>query len=65
MIEIKHSQLKNILIKIRPYLKDIINNLKNFDSLKIQLTIAKNFSSSTDNDEECVTHSKCDNRNCD
>ena len=64
VIEIKH-QLKNILIKIRPYLKDIINNLKNFDSLKIQLTIAKNFSSHTDNDEECVMRSKCDNRNHD
>ena len=49
MIEIKH-QLKNILIKIRPYLKDIINNLKKSDTWKIQLTIANNFMSSIDNE---------------
>ena len=28
---------------------------------KIQLTIASSFISSTDNDEECVLHSKSDN----
>ena len=28
---------------------------------KIQLTIAKNFISSIDNDEECTMHSKSDN----
>ena len=28
---------------------------------KIQLTIARSFISSTDNDEECVLHSKSDN----
>ena len=60
VIEIKH-QLKNILIKIRPYLKDIINNLKKSDTWKIQLTIANNFISSIDNDEERVMHSKSDN----
>ena len=48
VIEIKH-QLKNILIKIRPYLKDI-NNLKKSDTWKIQLTIANNFMSSIDNE---------------
>ena len=46
---------------IRPYLKDIINNLKKSDTWKIQLTIANNFIFSIDNDEECVVHSKSDN----
>ena len=44
--------------KIRPYLKDIINNLKKSDTLKIQLTIAINFK---DDDKERVMHSKNDN----
>ena len=49
------------LNKIRPYLKGILNNLKISDTWKIQLTIAINFISSKDNDEECVMHSKSDN----
>ena len=49
------------LNKIRPYLKDIINNFKKLDWWKIQLTIANNFISSIDNNEECVMHSKSDN----
>ena len=49
------------LNKIRPYLKDIINNFKKLDRWKIQLTIANNFISSIDNNEECVMHSKSDN----
>ena len=60
MIEIKHYQLKIIKLN-RKYLKDIINNLKKFDTWKIQLTIANNFISSTDNGEEHVMHSKSDN----
>ena len=47
--------------KIRPYSKDIINNLKKSDTWKIQLTIANDFISSIDNDEEHVMHSKSDN----
>ena len=47
--------------KISPYLKDIINNLKKSDTWKIQLTVASNFISSLDNDEEHVMHSKSDN----
>ena len=47
--------------KIRPHLKDIINNLKKSHSRKIQLTIANNFILSIDNDEKCVMHSKSDN----
>ena len=44
-------------LRIRSYLKNnIINNLKHFDTWKIQLTIAINFISSKDNDEEHVMH---------
>ena len=49
--------VKKYLNKIRPYLKDIINSLKKFDTGKIQLTISINFfSSKDDNDEERVMH---------
>ena len=41
-------------------MKDI-NNLTKSDTWKIQLTIANNFFSSIDNDEERVMHSKKDN----
>ena len=47
---------------MRPYLKDIINNLKKSDPWKIHLTIAINFTFSKDNDEERVMHSKSDNK---
>ena len=47
--------------KIKPYLRDIINNLQKSDTWKIQLTIAINFISSKDVDEEHVRHSKSDN----
>ena len=39
-------------------MKDIINNFKKSDTWKIELTIANNFISSIDNDEERVMHSK-------
>ena len=42
----------------RPYLKDIVNNLKKSDSWKIQLTIANNFICSIDNDKYRAMHSK-------
>ena len=42
MIEITLS-VEEYLNKIRPYLKDIINNLKKSDTWKIQLTIANKF----------------------
>ena len=63
MIEIKHyhNKLSSIIIteeylnKIRPYLKDIINDLKQSDTWKIQLAITVIFiSSKDDNDEERV-----------
>ena len=38
-----------------------MNNLKKSNTRKIQLTIANNFISSIDNDEESVTNSKRDN----
>ena len=60
VIEIKHYQLKD-LNKARPYLIGIINNRKTSDTWKIQLTIANNFISSIDNDEEHIIHSKTDN----
>ena len=52
VIGIKNSQLKNI----RPYSKDIINNLKKSHTWEIQST--NNFISSTDNHQDCTMHSK-------
>ena len=54
--------VEECLNRIRPILKDIINNVKErSETWKIPLTIADNFISSIDNDEECVMHSKSDN----
>ena len=50
--EKKHYQLKNISIKVRQFLKVIINNIKKSDTWKIKPTIAINFISTIDNDEE-------------
>ena len=49
------------LNKVRPYLKDIINNLKISKTWKNQLTVAFNFMSSKDNDEERAIHSTSGN----
>ena len=49
VIEIKHYQSK-----------ENINNLRKYDTRKIQLTIAKNFICFIDNHEEHVMHSKSD-----
>ena len=57
VIKIKHYQLKNIFIKV----EDIIKNLKKSDMWKIKLTIANNFISSIENDEDCVMNWKNDN----
>ena len=57
----KTLSVEEYLDKIRPYLKDIINDLKKSDTCKIQLTIPINSMSSKDNDEERVIHSKSDN----
>ena len=47
--------------KIRPYLKDIIKNLKKSDTWKIQLTMSISLISSKNYNEVCVMHSKSDN----
>ena len=56
----KTLSLEEDLNKIRPFLKDIINNLKNSDGWKSKSTIAKNFISSIDKNEEKVMYSKSD-----
>ena len=62
VIEIKDTvEVEEYLNKIRPHLKDIINNLKKSDTWKIQLTIANDFISSIDNYDEHVMHSKSHN----
>ena len=50
----KTRSVKEYLNKIRPY-------LKKSNTWIIQLTIPINFTSSKDNNEECVMHSKSDN----
>ena len=57
----KTLSVAEYLNKIRPYLKDIINNLKKSDTWKIQLAIANNFTSSIDNGEEHGMYLKRDN----
>ena len=52
---------KEYVDKIKPYLKDIINNLNKSDTWKTQLAIAINFMASKDTEEERVMHSKGDN----
>ena len=47
-----------ILDKLDIHSKDITNNLKKSDTWKIQLTIANDFISSLDNDEERVMYSQ-------
>ena len=61
VIEIKKISVEEYLNKIRPYLKDIMNNLKKSDARKIQLKIENNVISSIDNDEERVMHCKSNN----
>ena len=53
----KILSVEEYLYKIRPYLKDIINILKKFDTWKTHLAIATNLISSIDNDEEHITQS--------
>ena len=61
VIEKNTLSIEEYVNQIRPYLKDIINNLKLSDMSKIQLIIAIDFTSSKNNDEERVIHSKSDN----
>ena len=46
--------VQEYLIETRTYLKYIIIDLKKSDTWKVQLTVAINFISSEDNDEESV-----------
>ena len=52
----------SISLSIRPYLRDIKNNLKKSNTWKIQLTVAINIVSPEDTDEEREMHSKSDNK---
>ena len=69
-IKYKHNGDKNrnlsldeYLNKIEPYLRNIITDLQNLDAWKIQSTIAINFISSKDAEEEHVMHSSSGNNN--
>ena len=53
--------LDEYLNKIEPCLRNIRIDLQNSDTCKIQLTIAINFASSKDAEEECVMHSRSEN----
>ena len=57
----EYSSIEEYLNKIRPHLKDIINNVKKSDTWKIQLTISINVMSFKENNEERVMHSKSNN----
>ena len=53
--------VEEYLNKTRTYLRDIVNDLEQSDTWKIQLTITINFiSSKDDNDGERLMHSKSD-----
>ena len=49
------------LNNIKPYVRNIITDLQNSDTWKIQLKIAINFISSKDSEEERIMHSRSDN----
>ena len=55
-IMIKNKTLSLEQYLNRPYLKDIINDVKKSDTWKVQLIIEIGFISSKDNDEEHVMH---------
>ena len=59
-VAVKNS-LDEYLNKIKPYLRNVIIDLQNFDAWKIQLTIAITFISSKDGEEEGVMHSSSGN----
>ena len=57
----RNLSLDEYLHKIKPYLRNMIINLQNFDVWKIQLTIAITFISSKDAEDERVMHSSSGN----
>ena len=56
----KTLSVEEHLNKIKPCLKDIINDLKKYETWEIQLTIANNLITSIDNNEASAIHSKSD-----
>ena len=54
----KTLSVEECLNKNSTYLKDVMNNLKKFDTWKIQSKMANHFMSSTDNDEEPLMRAK-------
>ena len=57
----KDLSVNEYLNEIKPYLKDIITDFQKSGTWKIQWTIAINFLSSKDLDEEQIMDSKTDN----
>ena len=57
----KNLLLEEYFTKIKPYLRNIIIDLQESDTCKIQLTIAIKFIFSKDVEEECIMHSKSSN----
>ena len=60
----RNLSLDEYLNKIKLYLRNTIIDLQSSDTWKIQLTIAINFVSSKDAEEECVMHSRSNNIKC-
>ena len=58
----KTLSVEKYLNQTRPNLKDETSDIKKADTFKIQLTMAVNFTSSKDNEDEGVMHSKSVNK---
>ena len=59
----RNLSLDEYLNKIKPYSRNIVIDLQNFDMWKVQLTTAINFISSKDAEEEHVMHSRMQHYN--
>ena len=57
-MKVKNLSLREYLNKIKLYLRNIIIDLQESDTWKFQLTIAINFISWKDDEEEHLMHSK-------
>ena len=60
-MRVRNLLFDEYLNKIETYLRDIVTDLQSSDAWKIQLTIAINFISLEDSEEECVMHSNSGN----
>ena len=58
----RNLSVDQYLNKVKPYLRNILINLQHSDARKIQLTIAINFISSKDVEEERTMHSNSENK---